>query len=243
MKRPSVAINQTTKRKFQRRLLKWYEKYQRNLPWRKTSDPYRILVSEIMLQQTQVDRVIPKYEEFLDKYPTLEALAEAPLEEVKGTWFPLGYNVRPVRLHSIAREAMAKYGGSLPRTKEELVALKGIGDYTAGAILSFAFGQDAPILDTNVARVLYRVFIGNRRLRRHPGMVESPPGRQGGGDLKSQGVRKKLWALSEALIPRGKAYDFNQALMDFGAQVCTARKPLCLLCPMHDFCKSYPITK
>lgn len=219
-----IPIDPRIKRTFQRRLLNWYKKHQRRLPWRGITDPYKILVSEIMLQQTPVDRVIPKYQEFLNKYPTFEVLASASLEEVKRTWYPLGYNSRPLRLHSIAREAVAKYGGSLPKTEEELLALKGVGRYTAGAILSFAFGKDAPILDTNVARVLYRVFLGE-------------------GDLKSGGVKTKLWALSEALIPQGKVYDFNQALMDFGAQVCTARKPLCLICPMNDFCKLYPISR
>ena len=111
----------------------------RALPWRNTADPYRILVSEIMLQQTQVDRVIPKYEEFLQKYPTLEALANAPVDEVRQTWYPLGYNVRPLRLHSIAREAVEKYGGKIPDDPETLQSLKGIGRYTAGAVLSFAF--------------------------------------------------------------------------------------------------------
>ena len=208
-------------RAFQKRLLSWYATFQRDLPWRKTSDPYKILVSEIMLQQTQVERVIPKYEEFLQKYPTLEALADAPVEDVKQTWYPLGYNIRPLRLHGIAREAVEKYGGKIPDDADALQSLKGVGRYTAGAVLSFAFGREAPILDTNVRRVLHRVFVGR-------------------GDAKAYRAQKDLWELSEALIPRGKAYDFNQALMDFGATMCTARKPLCLLCPMNDMCKAFP---
>lgn len=176
-----------------------------------------------MLQQTQVERVIPKYEEFLQKYPTLEVLANAPVEEVRQAWYPLGYNIRPERLHSIAREAVEKYGGRIPDDPEVLQSLKGIGRYTAGAVLSFAFGREAPILDTNVRRVLHRVFIGE-------------------GNAKSYGLQKDLWELSEALLPAGKVYDFNQALMDFGATVCTARKPLCLLCPMNDSCKAFPCT-
>ncbi|MBI3326971.1 MAG: A/G-specific adenine glycosylase [Nitrospinae bacterium] len=208
---------------FQERILTWYAAHKRDLPWRYTSDPYKILVSEIMLQQTQVERVIPKYEEFLQKYPTLEALANAPVEDVKQTWYPLGYNIRPVRLHSIAREAVENYGGKIPDDPEALQRLEGIGPYTAGAVLSFAFGREAPILDTNVRRVLHRVFFGQ-------------------GDAKQYRVQKQLWELSEALIPSGKAYDFNQALMDFGATLCTARKPLCLLCPLNDVCKSYPCT-
>src|SRR5581483_3191839 len=207
------------KRRFQIRLLKWYKQHGRDLPWRKTSDPYKILVSEVMLQQTQVDRVVPKYHEFLQRYPTLTHLAEAPVEEVCKTWYPLGYNIRPHRLHSIACETVARYGGVLPKESEDLLSFKGIGRYTAGAIRAFAFNEDAPILDTNVMRVLHRIFVGE-------------------GDPKTQ--KNKLWALSEALIPKGKGYDFNQALMDFGAMVCTARNPYCLLCPMKEFCKTYP---
>jgi len=207
------------RRRFQHRLLKWYRQHGRDLPWRRTSDPYKILVSEVMLQQTQVERVIPKYHEFLERYPTFQDLADAPAEEVRATWYPLGYNIRPFRLHSIARETVARYGGVLPKDHEDLLSFKGIGRYTAGAIRSFAFREDAPILDTNVMRLLHRVFIGT-------------------GDPKLQ--KPDLWTMAEALIPRGKGYDFNQALMDFGAIVCTARDPYCLLCPMKDLCKSYP---
>lgn len=207
------------KRRFGARLLKWYREFGRDLPWRKTSDPYKILVSEVMLQQTQVDRVIPKYHEFLDRYPDFQALARAPVEDVRATWYPLGYNIRPHRLHSIACETVERYGGRLPNNAEELLSFKGIGRYTAGAIRSFAFNEDAAILDTNVIRVLHRVFVAS-------------------GDPKAQ--KAALWSLSEALIPRGQGYDFNQALMDFGATVCTARDPYCLLCPMKSFCKSYP---
>jgi A/G-specific adenine glycosylase len=204
---------------FRRRLLAWYDEHGRDLPWRRAADPYRILVSEIMLQQTQVDRVLPKYQEWLEKYPSLEALAVAPVEDVVKTWYPLGYNVRPRRLHSIAREAVASYGGELPRDEATLLAFKGIGEYTAGAIRSFAFGERAAILDTNVARVLFRVFVGR-------------------GDPRSHAGRKHLWAVSRALVPRKRVFDFNQALMDFGAMVCAARKPKCLFCPMAPTCLS-----
>ena len=210
-----------TLRRFQRRLLAWYRVHQRKLPWRETRDPYKILVSEIMLQQTQVERVIPKYHEFLNRYPTLEALARAPVKEVKRTWYPLGYNIRPVHLHGIARETVARYNGRLPSEENVLRQFKGIGRYTAGALLSFAFRKDAPILDTNVRRVLGRVFLGPRRMKA----------------LRGQ---KALWDLSAALLPKGKAYDFNQALMDFGATWCTPRSPRCLPCPMKTFCKTYP---
>ena len=130
------------KRRFRQQLLRWYRKNGRELPWRETADPYSILVSEVMLQQTQVDRVIPKYHEFLSKYPTLQVLAKARARDVKKTWYPLGYNIRPTQLHSIAREIVAHYGGQLPSSDEELQSFKGIGRYTSGAIRSFAFKQE-----------------------------------------------------------------------------------------------------
>jgi len=209
------------RQRFRRQLLTWYRKNGRDLPWRKTDNPYHILVSEVMLQQTQVDRVLPKYLEWLEKYPSLEALAAAPPADVTKTWYPLGYNVRPKRLQSIAREAVDKYGGELPSDEETLLSFKGIGEYTAGAIRSFAFRERAAILDTNVARVLLRVFIG-------------------GGDTKQHAMKRQLWDLSEALVPRRQVFDFNQALMDFGATVCNARKPRCLLCPMRAHCRAFP---
>jgi A/G-specific adenine glycosylase len=224
-----IQIAPGLKRKFRERLLKWYAYHGRDLPWRHTSDPYHILVSEIMLQQTQVDRVLPKYEEWLRKYPTMHRLAEAPLAEVKKDWYPLGYNIRPVRLHSIACESVARYGGALPRDSETLLSFKGIGRYTAGALRSFAFREDAPILDTNVRRVLQRVFVGDNTL------MKRTPGRRRN--------TQSLWDLSQALIPKGRCYDFNQALMDFGAMLCTARDPYCLLCPMKDFCRTYPFER
>jgi A/G-specific adenine glycosylase len=209
------------RRRFRQRLLTWYGRYGRDLPWRRTADPYHILVSEIMLQQTQVDRVLPKYAEWLDKYPSLHALAAAPEPDVVTTWYPLGYNIRPRRLHAIAREAVERYGGALPADEATLRSFKGIGAYTAGAIRSFAFRERAAILDTNVARLLFRVFVGK-------------------GDPKSHAMKRQLWAVSEALVPVRHAFDFNQALMDFGAMVCTARKPKCLGCPMAKGCRAYP---
>jgi A/G-specific adenine glycosylase len=202
-------------------LLGWYAANGRDLPWRHTCDPYAILVSEVMLQQTQVDRVLPKYHEWLDKYPSLEALAAASPDEAAITWRPLGYNIRPRRLHAIACESVARYGGQLPSDEETLLSFKGIGAYTAGAIRSFAFRERAAILDTNVARVLFRVFV--RR-----------------GDPKAGPMRRRLWAISETLVPHKHVFDFNQALMDLGATVCVARKPKCQTCPMTKLCASYP---
>jgi A/G-specific adenine glycosylase len=220
MSGPLPLPDANVRARFQRRLLTWYRRHGRDLPWRQTRDPYSILVSEIMLQQTQVERVIPKYHEFLARYPTLEALARAPVGAVKRTWHPLGYNIRPVRLHGIARETVARYGGRLPDDDKTLRGFKGIGRYTAGAVLSFAFRRDAPILDTNVRRLLGRVFLGPRRIRALRG-------------------HKALWDLSAALVPRGRAYDFNQALMDFGATWCTPRNPRCPPCPMKAFCRFF----
>ena len=222
VRRPSLAIPvPADRRRFRQRLLAWYRRHGRDLPWRNTSDPYHILVSEIMLQQTQVDRVLPKYAEWLDRYPSLEALAIAPEQEVTDAWYPLGYNIRPKRLQTIAREAVERYGGQLPADEETLLSFKGIGAYTAGAIRSFAFRERAAILDTNIARVLVRVFVGP-------------------GDPKSHAMKRHLWRLSETLVPAKHVFDFNQALMDFGAMVCVARNPKCLVCPMAKSCRAFP---
>lgn len=202
---------------FVRRLLRWYARHRRNLPWRRTRQPYRILVSEVMLQQTQVARVVPKYREFIRKYPSLEVLARTSVRDVQETWYPLGYNVRPVRLREIARTVVRRYGGRLPATREGLMQLKGVGAYTAGAVMTFAHGRPTPILDTNVRRVLGRVFYGRR------GVADAV-----------------LWELSASLLPPRRGYDFNQALMDFGAAVCTARAPKCRGCPMRGVCRAYP---
>jgi A/G-specific adenine glycosylase len=214
-----VLVAPDRRRSFRRRLLVWYRRHRRDLPWRRTRNPYRILVSEIMLQQTPVSRVIPKYREWLGRYPSIEALAKASVREVRETWSPLGYNARPVRLREIARATVRRHGGRIPRTREDLLAFKGIGPYTAGAVLSFAFGRDEPIVDTNVRRVLRRAFLGERA---------SPSD-------------KSLWDLAGTLLPRGGAYDFNQALMELGATVCTARRPQCPRCPLARECLSYPL--
>jgi A/G-specific adenine glycosylase len=218
----------SSRQRFRRALLGWYRRHGRSLPWRTTDDPYHILVSEVMLQQTQVDRVLPKYHEWLDKYPTLQALAAAHDDEVVRTWYPLGYNIRPRRLQTIAREAVTRFDGRLPADEDTLRSFKGIGAYTAGALLSFAFGRRAAIVDTNVARVLFRVFVGAGVRKKH-----APT---------SHAMRHHLWDVSRAVLPHKHVFDFNQALMDFGAMVCTARKPRCLLCPLSRSCASYPFT-
>jgi len=199
----------------QERLLQWYAASRRDLPWRRTRDPYRILVSEVMLQQTQVDRVVPKYEAFLRRFPTLAALAEAPLAEVIREWTPLGYNRRAVNLHRLARHVVER-GGALPTTAAALRDLPGVGAYTAAAVASFAFGEQVAVVDTNVRRVLARLVLG-----REP----SP-------DLRPTFVE----TLAEELLPEGRAADWNQALMDLGATICVARRPACVACPLVDLC-------
>jgi A/G-specific adenine glycosylase len=211
----------------QQRLLAWYAAEGRvHLPWRHTRDPYAVLVSEIMLQQTQVERVLPKYAEFLARFPTLAALAAATPAEVIQEWSGLGYNMRAVRLREIAVQAVAENGGRLPETLAGLLALKGIGRYTAGAIACFAFGLPVATVDTNIRRVLWRVFRGIE-----PGVWP------GGERAASEALRLAEWAL-----PHAQAYDWQQALMDLGATVCVSRRPLCERCPLATCCAAYAET-
>jgi len=202
---------------FRRRLLTWYARHRRRLPWRGSRDPYRILVSEIMLQQTQVSRVLEHYARFLSRYPTLEDLAGAPAEEVRESWDGLGYYARARNLHAAARHVVARLGGRLPSAPDALRRLPGIGRYTAGALASLAFGADVPAVDTNAARVLTRAFgvRGRRKTARH---------------------ERRLWVLAAALVPSGRSSDWNQALMDLGAAYCTARAPRCNECPVRRSC-------
>ncbi|NMP22477.1 A/G-specific adenine glycosylase [Sulfobacillus harzensis] len=214
-----AAVDDDPLEGFREAVLGWYDQHGRNLPWRRTRDPYAIIVSEIMLHQTTVATVAPVYEEFMQRFPTVQALHEAALEEVKAITDPLGYKVRGRWLKDIARAVVEERGGIWPDSVEELMTLPGVGRYTAGAVASFALGIDAPILDTNVKRVLGRYF---------------------GIDYKNSRAETQhvLWALAEAVVPEGQASRFNQALMDFGAMLCTARKPLCLLCPARVHCQS-----
>ncbi len=198
---------------FRTGVLAWYRAHGRDLPWRRTTDPYYILVSELMLHQTTVKTVEPVYQAFIQRFPTIYDLASAPIDEVKAITDPLGYKVRGQWLHTIAQVVVNEHQGRVPDTLDGLMSLPGIGRYTAGAILSFAFGQDAPILDTNVKRVLGRYF--DVDYARH-----------------DADTHHRLWALAEAVIPPGEAAEFNQALMDIGAMVCSARKPLCTVCPL-----------
>ena len=201
-------------------LLSWYDRHRRDLPWRRTRDPYAIWLSEVMLQQTQVSTVIPYWERFLARFPTVEALARAPLEEVLTGWKGLGYYTRARNLHLAAQELVTRFQGRLPSTAAELLTLPGFGRYTAGAVASIAFGEPAPLVDGNVARVLSRLFA-----------VEGLPGDR---------VREaRLWALATALVPGERPGDFNQALMEHGATVCRPDNPTCLLCPVREECLAW----
>ena len=200
-----------------RRLSAWYRKHARDLPWRGAGDPYAIWVSEIMLQQTQVATVIPYYRRFLKTFPTVRALANAKRDAVLKAWEGLGYYGRARNLHKAAKQVVREHDGKLPQTAKELLTLPGVGRYTAGAIASIAFGLDEPVLDGNVIRVLCRAF----RIRTLA------------SDTKTQ---KKLWTLARTLIPAGRAGEFNQALMDLGATICTSRDARCLVCPLMKAC-------
>jgi A/G-specific adenine glycosylase len=198
-------------------LLDWFARYQRDLPWRRSRDPYRIWVSEVMLQQTRVETVIPYYERWFARFPTLKSLAEAPEDEVLKAWEGLGYYSRARNLHEAVKEVVARYGGEVPDDEEAVRSLKGVGPYTAGAILSIAFNRAVPAVDGNVMRVLSRLF-------------------SIGDDITKPQTRQGMEALARELIPAGQANAFNQALMELGALVCTPTSPKCLACPVAEFC-------
>ncbi|MDC0714443.1 A/G-specific adenine glycosylase [Stigmatella sp. ncwal1] len=201
-------------------LLAWYGREKRDLPWRRTSDPYAIWLSEVMLQQTQVSTVIPYWERFLARFPSVQALAAAPLDDVLAAWRGLGYYSRARNLHRAAQEVVAHFGGRFPSTAKALLTLPGFGRYTAGAVASIAFGEEAPLVDGNVARVLSRLFV-----------VEGLPG--------DKAREARLWTLASALVKGERPGDFNQALMEHGATVCRPERPLCLLCPVRGACLAH----
>jgi A/G-specific adenine glycosylase len=200
-------------------LLEWFAAHARDLPWRRTREPYHILVSEVMLQQTQVDRVLPKYRAFLETFPTLEALAAAPTAEVIRAWSGLGYNRRAVNMQRTARAVLEQHRGQFPRDVATLLQLPGIGPYTAGAIACFAFEQDVAFMDTNIRRVVRRLFVG-------PAAGEAPND-------------DALLATALAAIPAGQGWAWNQALMELGALICTSAAPLCWRCPVQASCRDY----
>jgi A/G-specific adenine glycosylase len=201
------------------KLLKWYRLHARTLPWRGHPDPYAVWVSEIMLQQTRVEAVIPYFEKWMARFPLVQALAQASEQEVLNLWEGLGYYSRARNLHKAAKMVVDKFDGQLPRSVDALRKLPGIGRYTAGAIASMAFGLDEPTLDGNIRRVYARLF-----------NVEIP--------ADSTEGEKLLWSLAADNMPKGKAGDFNQALMDLGATICLPKNPRCLLCPLRENCQA-----
>lgn len=201
----------STRREFRRNLLAWYEQHARELPWRESGDPYRVWLSEIMLQQTRVAAVIAHYHEFLRRFPTIDKLAAARESSVLAAWSGLGYYRRARMLHAAAKVIVGKYGGKFPETQKELGTLPGIGRYTAAAIASICFGKPVAVVDGNVERVLQR-FTGAR--------------------LAGQ----RLWEAADELLDKSRPGDFNQAMMELGAMVCTPRAPACLACPVVELC-------
>jgi A/G-specific adenine glycosylase len=214
-----AVIDADRLRQIRSAVIDWFEAEARDLPWRHTRDPYAVLVSEILLHQTTVQTVLPVYRQFLEAFPTVQALAAAPLTAVKAITDPLGYKVRGRWLKEIAQAVVERWQGRFPDALEELMQLPGVGRYTAGAVLTFAYQQPAGVLDTNVARVVSRLFLVGPR----PGGAER---------------LHRLWALAEALVPPDRPWLFNQGIMELGAVVCRARKPLCLTCPLYSVCPS-----
>ncbi|HEY3368470.1 MAG TPA: A/G-specific adenine glycosylase [Symbiobacteriaceae bacterium] len=200
-------------------LLNWFATHQRDLPWRRSRDPYHIWVSEVMLQQTRVETVIPYYQRWLAQFPTLASLAAAPDEQVLKAWEGLGYYSRARNLHQAARDVAARYGGEVPDDPEAIAELKGVGSYTAGAVLSMAFNRPVAAVDGNVMRVLSRLYLIS-------------------DDIAQPATRQAMEVLARALIPPGQAGAFNQALMELGALVCTPANPACLACPVAEFCRA-----
>ena len=198
-------------------LLEWFQEHARDLPWRRTRDPYAVLVSEVMLQQTQVDRVLPYYARFLERFPTVADLANAATADVIRIWSGLGYNRRAVNLQRAARVVVDECGGSFPDDPADLQRLPGIGAYTAGAIAAFAHERDVAFLDTNMRRVISRVIFGAESAR-----------------------ESDVIDAARALVPPGQGWTWNQALIEFGALQCTARRPACIVCPLRDECAAYP---
>lgn len=201
-----------------RALLSWFHREGRDLPWRRTRDPYAILVAEVMLQQTPVSRVIPKYLSFLESFPTPMILAQASRSDVIKSWASLGYNRRAVWLHQSAKFITNHWGGRVPQDSVDLLTLPGVGSYTAAAVACFAFGKDVPVIDTNVRRVLTRVFFGNANLS-----------------------VSCLRDIAKAAVPTGEGWAWNQALMDTGSVFCSVASPSCKLCPLKVWCKMAPL--
>jgi A/G-specific adenine glycosylase len=201
-------------------LLRWFETHARDLPWRHDRNPYRVWVAEVMLQQTQVDTVVPYYDRFLERFPDIDALADAALEDVLVVWEGLGYYARARRLHQAARQLVRSQAGCLPESYDALLEVPGVGAYTAGAIASISFGERVPAVDGNVRRVLCRAF----------GIRE---------DVTRAAVQRRLRELAMGLLPDAGAGTFNEALIELGATVCKPRRPTCDICPLVGLCRAY----
>jgi A/G-specific adenine glycosylase len=205
--------------RFRKNLLEWFAQFQRDLPWRRTKEPYRIWLSEIMLQQTRVAAVIPYYERFVERFPGVNTLADAPQEEVLRLWAGLGYYSRARNFQKAAQQIVVRHGGIFPSTREEALALPGIGSYTSAAILSIAYGKKLAVLESNVARVLARI-----------GAIH--------GDLRAGNRWRQLQKTADAFLAPKSPGNWNQAMMELGATICSPRSPKCLLCPVNDFCQA-----
>jgi A/G-specific adenine glycosylase len=212
-----AAKREVKARVLAKRLLAWYDRSKRDLPWRRRPTPYRVWLAETMLQQTRVETVVPYYRRFLRRFPSMAALARASIDEVLEVWAGLGYYRRARHFHAAAREVVSRWRGRVPRDFEAFVALPGVGRYTAGAVLSIAYGLRLPVVDGNVTRVLCRVF----------GI---------GGNAKSGRVQGRLWRLAAWLVPEERPGDFNQGLMELGSLVCRSATPLCGRCPLKALC-------
>jgi len=227
---------------FTKKLLAWYARAARDLPWRRTRDPYRVLVSEVMLQQTQVSRVAEYYPRFLERFPDLETLASARPKAVREAWDGLGYYARASNLHALARVVSQDFEGRLPDDPAKLVELPGVGPYTAGAVASFAYEKPVPAVDTNVSRVIRRVFFGGEGRGERFAAVQRKAAARRKVPLPSPlspSVRD-VWSTVTAILPKDgrKAWRFNQAMMELGALVCTARRPKCGECPVQQGCRT-----
>lgn len=216
MARKSIARAEQGVR-FRRKLLAWYKRFARDLPWRRTRDPYRVLVSEVMLQQTQVSRVIEYYPRFLERFPDLETLAAARPRAVRERWDGLGYYARASNLHALARVVSRDFEGRIPEDTAQLMMLPGVGPYTAGAVASFAYEKPVPAVDTNVNRVIRRAFLG-----------------------RATSDVRRIWSTAARLVPKNgkRAWAFNQAIMELGAMICTAKKARCPECPVRTECRT-----
>ena len=222
-----MRVNLEQKKYFVSALLRWYHRHGRDLPWRYTSDPYMIFVSEIMLQQTQVDRVKIKYQEFLRKFPTLQSLAQSRVSDVIRAWQGMGYNRRALNLQRACRDVLSKFKGIFPSDRPLLKSLSGIGEYTARAVSVFAFRKPVIALDVNIRRVLDRSFFGGETRKQKSTTTEK------------QKI-EELTNLGDSIVTPKIAYDLNQGLMDIGATICTAKTPQCEVCPLKKACKAYP---